>query len=115
MNAALKGGQALTNQLNGFGSSSKNAGKSSSTTSKSVADLSSAFDTLTKAMKEYNQYGYISADTMKSLIGVDDKFTACLTEQNGNLSLTPQNSALLSERSLRKRMQLMMVASLLAR
>lgn len=31
MNAALKGGQALTNQLNGFGSSSKNAGKSSST------------------------------------------------------------------------------------
>ena len=87
MNAALKGGQALTNQLNGFGSSSKNAGKSSSTTSKSVADLSSAFDALTKAMKEYNQYGYISADTMKSLIGVDDKFTACLTEQNGKLEL----------------------------
>lgn len=87
MNAALKGGQALTNQLNGFGSSSKNAGKSSSITSKSVADLSSAFDTLTKAMKEYNQYGYISADTMKSLIGVDDKFTACLTEQNGKLEL----------------------------
>lgn len=87
MNAALKGGQALTNQLNGFGSSSKNAGKSSSTTSKSVADLSSAFDTLTKVMKEYNQYGYISADTMKSLIGVDDKFTACLTEQNGKLEL----------------------------
>lgn len=87
MNAALKGGQALTNQLNGFGSSSKNAGKSSSTTSKSVADLSSAFDTLTKAMKEYNQYGYISADTMKSLIGVDDKFTACLTKQNGKLEL----------------------------
>lgn len=72
MNAALRGGQKLTNQLNGFGSSSKNAGKSSSATSKSVADLSSAFDTLTKAMKEYNQYGYISADTMKSLIGVDD-------------------------------------------
>ena len=87
MNAALKGGQALTNQLNGFGSSSKNAGKSFSTTSKSVADLSSVFDTLTKAMKEYNQYGYISADTMKSLIGVDDKFTACLTEQNGKLEL----------------------------
>lgn len=87
MNAALKGGQALTNQLNGFGSSSKNAGKSSGTTSKSVADLSSAFDTLTKAMKEYNQYGYISADIMKSLIGVDDKFTACLTEQNGKLEL----------------------------
>lgn len=87
MNAALKGGQALTNQLNGFGSSSKNAGKSSSTTSKSVADLSSAFDTLSKAMKEYNQYGYICADTMKSLAGLEDKYTACLTEQNGKLVL----------------------------
>lgn len=72
MNAALKGGQALTNQLNGFGSSSKNAGKSSSATSKSVADLSSAFDTLTKAMKEYNQYGYISADTPTKDWSTDD-------------------------------------------
>ena len=85
MNAALRGGQKLTNQLNGF--PTNKTSKNNKSTAKSVSDIASAFDTLTKAMKEYNQYGYISADTMKSLIGVDDKFTACLTEQNGKLEL----------------------------
>ena len=85
MNAALRGGRALTNQLNGFPTNKTN--KNNKSTAKSVSDIASAFDTLTKAMKEYNQYGYICADTMKSLIGVDDKFTACLTEQNGKLEL----------------------------
>lgn len=85
MNAALRGGRALTNQLNGF--QTNKASKNNKSTAKSVTDIASAFDTLTKAMKEYNQYGYICADTMKSLIGVDDKFTACLTEQNGKLEL----------------------------
>lgn len=82
--AAINSGTALANQLNGFDTSSKKAGSSAS---KSVTDVASAFDTLTKAMKEYNQYGYICADTMKSLIGVNDKFTACLTEQNGKLKI----------------------------
>lgn len=85
MNAALRGGQKLTNQLNGFPTNKTN--KNNKSTAKSVSDIASAFDTLTKAMKEYNQYGYICADTMKSLIGVDDKFTACLTDQNGKLEL----------------------------
>lgn len=85
MNAALRGGRALTNQLNGF--PTNKASKNNKSTAKSVTDIASAFDTLTKAMKEHNQYGYICADTMKSLIGVDDKFTACLTEQNGKLEL----------------------------
>lgn len=85
MNAALRGGQKLTNQLNGF--PTKKTNKNNKSTAKSVSDIASAFDTLTKAMKEYNQYGYICADTMKSLISVDDKFTACLTEQNGKLEL----------------------------
>lgn len=85
MNAALRGGQKLTNQLNGFPTNKTN--KNNKSTAKSVSDIASAFDTLTKAMKEYNQYGYICADTMKLLIGVDDKFTACLTEQNGKLEL----------------------------
>lgn len=81
--AAINSGTALANQLNGF----PNAKKKNKENAKSVTDVASAFDTLTKAMKEYNQYGYICADTMKSLIGVDDKFTACLTEQNGKLKI----------------------------
>lgn len=83
MQAALNSGNALSNQLNGF----PNAKKKNRENAKSVTDVASAFDTLTKAMKEYNQYGYICADTMKSLVGLDDKFTACLTEQNGKLKI----------------------------
>lgn len=80
MSAAINNGNALSNQLGGFSNSTKSA-------SKSVSDAASAFDTLSKAMKEYNQYGYICADTMKSLAGLEDKYTACLTKQNGKLVL----------------------------
>ena len=80
MSAAISNGNALGNQLGGFSKNTKSA-------SKSVSDAASAFDTLSKAMKEYNQYGYICADTMKSLAGLEDKYTACLTEQNGKLVL----------------------------
>ena len=80
MSAAINNGNALSNQLGGFSKNTKSA-------SKSVSDAASAFDTLSKAMKEYNQYGYICADTMKSLAGLEDKYTACLTKQNGKLVL----------------------------
>lgn len=84
MQAAINSGAAVRNQLKGFDKDSKNSGK---TGSKSVTDVASAFDTLTKAMKEYNQYGYMCADTAKSLVGLDDKFTACLTKQGNKLQI----------------------------
>lgn len=82
--AAISSGTSLGNQLNGFNGKTNKNNKS---TAKSVTDVSSAFDTLNKAMKEYNQYGYLCADTAKSLVGLEDKFTACLTEQNGKLQI----------------------------
>lgn len=70
--------------MNGFDKETKNRNKN---TAKSVTDMASAFDTLNKAMKEYNQYGYLCADTAKSLVGLDDKFTACLTKQGNKLQI----------------------------
>lgn len=70
--------------MNGFDKETKNRNKN---TAKSVTDVASAFDTLNKAMKEYNQYGYLCADTAKSLVGLDDKFTACLTRQGNKLQI----------------------------
>lgn len=70
--------------MNGFDKETKNRNKN---TAKSVTDVASAFDTLNKAMKEYNQYGYLCADTAKSLVGLDDKFTACLTKQGNKLQI----------------------------
>lgn len=59
-----------------------------------------AFDTLTKAMKEYNQYGYISADTMKSLMGLEDKFTSCLVKNGSKLEINANKFRKLVEQQL---------------
>lgn len=82
MNAAMSGAKALKNQLGGFDNN-----KTSNKASKSVTDLASAFDTLKQAMEEYNKYNYLSYDTTKSLVGLEDKFTACLTKQGGELRI----------------------------
>ena len=99
MQAAIKGGKDLKNQLNGFDKSSKNSGK---TSSKSVTDVASAFDTLTKAMKEYNQYSYISADTMKSLMTLEDKFTSCLVQNGDKLEINANEFRKLVETQLKE-------------
>lgn len=95
MQAAIKGGKALKNQLNGFD-------KSSSSSSKSATDVASAFDTLTKAMKEYNQYGYISADTMKSMMKLEDKFTSCLIKNGDKLEINANEFRKLVETQLKE-------------
>ena len=79
--------------MNGFDKETKNRNKN---TAKSVTDVASAFDTLNKAMKEYNQYGYLCADTAKSLVGLDDKFTACLTKQGNKLQINVEQFRMIS-------------------
>ncbi len=74
--------------------------KSTKSASKSVTDAASAFDTLTKAMKEYNQYGYVSADTMKSLMGLEDKFTTCLVKNGNKLEINANEFRKLVEQQL---------------
>lgn len=74
--------------------------KSTKAASKSVTDAASAFDTLTKAMKEYNQYGYVSADTMKSLMGLEDKFTSCLVKNGNKLEINANEFRKLVEQQL---------------
>lgn len=100
MNAALKGGQELTNQLNGFPTDKTN--KNNKSTAQSVTDIASAFDTLTKAMKEYNQYGYISADTMKSMMKLEDKFTSCLVKNGDKLEINANEFRKLVETQLKQ-------------
>lgn len=99
MQAALNSGAAVRNQLKGFDKDSKNSGK---TSSKSVTDVASAFDTLNKAMKEYNQYGYISADTMKSMMKLEDKFTSCLVKNGNKLEINANEFRKLVETQLKQ-------------
>lgn len=84
VNQIMGNSDKFRQHMNGFDKETKNRNKN---TTKSVTDVASAFDTLNKAMKEYNQYGYLCADTAKSLVGLDDKFTACLTKQGNKLQI----------------------------
>ena len=85
MDAALKGGKALSNQLNGFGNSSKKAASSS----KSLID---AWSTLSSAMKEFNEQSYITFQTLKSLIDLEDKYSSMLVKNDttGKLEMKTQ-------------------------
>lgn len=76
--------------------------KSTKSASKSVTDAASAFDTLTKAMKEYNQYGYVSADTMKSMMKLEDKFTSCLVKNGDKLEINANEFRKLVETQLKQ-------------
>lgn len=84
VNQIMGNSDKFRQHMNGFDKETKKRNKN---TAKSVTDVASAFDTLNKAMKEYNQYGYLCADTAKSLVGLDDKFTACLTKQGDKLQI----------------------------
>ena len=87
----------IKTHLNGFNKNNK-----SKSASKSVTDVASAFDTLTKAMKEYNQYGYISADTMKSMMKLEDKFTSCLVKNGDKLEINANEFRKLVETQLKQ-------------
>lgn len=78
MSAAMNGASGLRNQLDGFSNSSKKAADSS----KSLLD---AWSTLSSTMEEYNKWGSISLNTMKSLMGLDSKYTSCLKKQGNEL------------------------------
>lgn len=59
-------------------------------TSKSTKQATSAIDawsTLSSAMEEYNKQGSISLNTMKSLMGLEEKYTACLKNQGNELTI----------------------------
>lgn len=61
---------------------------------KSTKQATSAIDawsTLSAAMEEYNKQGSISLNTMKSLMGLEEKYTACLKKQGNELTIDATN------------------------
>lgn len=52
-----------------------------------VDDIQSVFDTLADAQKEYNENGYLTVDTLQTLLDLKPKYLALLYDENGNLNL----------------------------
>ena len=53
-----------------------------------VDQIQDVFDTLVDAQKEYEENGYLSVDTLQSLLELEPKYLDLLVDENGNLNLT---------------------------
>ena len=56
----------------------------------SIDNLQSAFNTLSAAQEEYNESGYISIDTLQTLLALDDEYLGYLVDENGQLNLNKE-------------------------
>ncbi len=57
------------------------------TTSKSLDDMQKSYNNLATAVDEYNSNGYLSIDTLQSLLSMSDEYLSTLSMENGKLVL----------------------------
>ncbi len=55
-----------------------------------IDEVQNAYKTLYDAMDEYNQNGYISMDTLQSILSLEDKYLQYLINEDGQLQLNTQ-------------------------
>lgn len=65
-----------------------------------IDEIQSAYNALSSAVEEYNEHGALSMDTLQSLLNMDDKYLACLVNENGQLSLNVDSFQQLAEARL---------------
>lgn len=52
-----------------------------------IDDIQSVYSTLTNAVKEYNEYGAYTLDTLQSLLALEPEYLAMLVTENGQLGI----------------------------
>lgn len=60
-------------------------------TNKSIDSIQSAYKTLTSAVEEYNENGYISMDTLQAILDMDDQYLSALEFQDGTLKINQES------------------------
>lgn len=55
-----------------------------------VDDIQSSYEILTQAVKEYNEQGGYTTDTLQQLLALDPAYLAALQEENGQLTINTQ-------------------------
>ena len=68
----------------------------------SLQNLQSAYQTVSKAVKEYAENKYLSYDTLESLLQLDDKYLVGLMDENGQLQLNEASFRGLAEAKLQE-------------
>lgn len=57
----------------------------------SLDKIQSAYQTVSTAIEEYNENGYISVDTFQSLMELEPEYLGLLMDENGNLQITTES------------------------
>ena len=81
--ATKKQTEALSEQKQELEKAKKNV----QTTSKSLDNMQKSYNNLSTAVDEYNSNGYLSVDTLQSLLGMSDEYLSALSMENGQLVL----------------------------
>lgn len=63
----------------------------------SLDKIQSAYQTVSTAIEEYNENGYLSVDTFQSLMELEPEYLGLLMDENGTLALTSENLYKLTE------------------
>ena len=79
--------QSAENQFRNPKDKNSNKPSGNSGNEDKMTDAVSAWETLSAAMEEYNQYGSLCISTLNDLLGLEDEYTSLLTEQNGKMSI----------------------------
>lgn len=80
--------------------SSEKLKEQTDTLNSSIDAIQSAYDTMQAAVEEYNGQGYLSIDTLQSLMELDDSYLACLVNENGQLTINMDTMNALAQAKL---------------
>lgn len=89
MQSAMNSANGLKTQLSGFGDS---ANKSANDSAKASQTFLDAWSTVTSAMKEFNEQGYLTMKTVQSLTELEDKYSSVLQKNDTTGKLEIQTS-----------------------
>lgn len=89
MQSAMNSANGLKTQLSGFGDS---ANKSANNSAKASQTFLDAWSTVTSAMKEFNEQGYLTMKTVQSLTDLEDKYSSVLQKNDTTGKLEIQTS-----------------------
>ncbi len=53
----------------------------------SLNDIQNSYSTVTNALKEYNENGYLTINTLNSILTLEPKYLSCLQTENGQLTV----------------------------
>lgn len=87
VNSYAEGNDKLREIIENSTNTVKDAKDTYDAISQSLDELQKSYDVLTNAVDEYNSNGYLSIDTLQSLLSLSDEYLSALSFEEGQLSL----------------------------